>query len=233
MTTRRALVVRGGWQGHSPVETTDLFIPFLHEQGFDVHVEDSLEVYADETFMRTVDLIVQCWSIGEILADEMHGLRVAVENGAGLAGWHGGLIDAFRNATDYQHLIGAQFVAHPDDFIDHSVTVVPEKATHPIVDGITEISLRSEQYWVLSDSANDVLATTTHAPRDGAPWHSPVTVPAIWTRDWGTGHVFACTIGHTADELAIPEVRTIIERGMLWAARSTDEKGVRVGSQQA
>lgn len=219
MTTRRALVVRGGWAGHFPVESTDLFIPFLREQGFEVQIEDSLEVYADEPFMRTVDLIVQCWSIGEILADEMHGLRIAVENGAGLAGWHGGLIDAFRNATDYQHLVGAQFVAHPDDFIDHQVDVVPERASHPIVEGIDTIPLHSEQYWVLSDAANDVLATTTHMPRAGAPWHTPVTVPAIWTRHWGQGHVFACTIGHTPDELAIPQVRTVIERGMLWAAR--------------
>ncbi|SDS32616.1 hypothetical protein SAMN04489860_1300 [Paraoerskovia marina] len=220
MTTRRALVVRGGWEGHAPVESTDLFIPFLRAHGFDVQVEDSLEVYADEPYMSTVDLIVQCWSIGEILADEMHGLRVAVENGAGLAGWHGGLIDAFRNATDYQHLIGAQFVAHPDDFIEHTVEISPDRSDHPIVEGVSQISITSEQYWVLSDGASDVLATTTHVPREDSPWHSPVTVPAVWTRSWGRGHVFACTIGHSPAELEIPEVRTIIERGMLWAART-------------
>ena len=36
--TRRALVVRGGWEGHSPVEATERFLPFLREQGFEVDV---------------------------------------------------------------------------------------------------------------------------------------------------------------------------------------------------
>ena len=84
---RRALIVRGGWPGHSPEEGTDLFLPFLEESGFDVTVESSLEVYADAGYMAGVDLIVQSWTMGEILPDEMRGLREAVTNGAGLAGW--------------------------------------------------------------------------------------------------------------------------------------------------
>ena len=44
--TKNALVVRGGWDGHQPVEATDLFIPFLREEGFTVRVEESTAVYA-------------------------------------------------------------------------------------------------------------------------------------------------------------------------------------------
>ncbi|WP_402466333.1 ThuA domain-containing protein [Isoptericola aurantiacus] len=220
MTDRTALVVRGGWQGHDPVATTDLFLPVLADAGFDVTVEDSLEVYADESVMAGTDLVVQNWTMGEILADEMHGLRLAVENGTGLAGWHGGLLDAFRGATDYQHIVGGQFVAHPDDMVDHEIAVRPERADHPVVAGIgPRIRLTTEQYWVQTDPLCDVLVTTTHAPRDDVPWDEPVTVPAVWTRRWGRGKVFACTVGHGVDELRHPDVSAIIGRGLVWAAR--------------
>ncbi|WP_277213003.1 ThuA domain-containing protein [Isoptericola croceus] len=220
MSNRTALVVRGGWKGHDPVGTTDLFVPTLTDAGFDVTVEDSLEVYADDAVMSGIDLIVQSWTMGEILVDEMHGLRLAVENGTGLAGWHGGLLDAFRGATDYQHIVGGQFVAHPGDMVDHEIVVRPERADHPVVAGISSpLRLTTEQYWVQTDPLCDVLATTTHAVRADAPWHEPVTVPAVWTRRWGRGKVFACTVGHSTAELQVPEIRAIIDRGLVWAAR--------------
>src|SRR5699024_5571474 len=60
MNRKNALVVRGGWDGHQPVETTELFIPYLKANGYDVRVEESPAVYADPGYMATVDLIVQC-----------------------------------------------------------------------------------------------------------------------------------------------------------------------------
>ena len=216
---RRALVVRGGWPGHSPEVATELFIPALTEAGFEVIVENSLEVYADAELMSGLDLIVQCWTMGEILPDELRGLRAAVAAGTGFAGWHGGIIDSFRLATDYLQMMGAQFAAHPADLVDHTVTVLPGAADHPIVAGISSISLHSEQYWVLTDSAIDVLATTEIHPGPGDPWAVPVTCPAIWTRQWGAGRIFACTPGHQMADLVNPELRAVIERGMVWAAR--------------
>ncbi len=109
---RRALVVRGGWDGHMPVETTDLFIPFLRDNGFDVQVSESTAVYADESAMADVDLIVQIVTMSTIADDEFAGLQEAVLGGAGLAGWHGGIADAFRNTADYLHMVGGQFAHH-------------------------------------------------------------------------------------------------------------------------
>lgn len=43
-TARRALVVRGGWDGHVPVEATDRFIPHLEANGFRVRVENGFEI---------------------------------------------------------------------------------------------------------------------------------------------------------------------------------------------
>ena len=215
--TRRALVVRGGWDGHAPEEAADLFVPYLREHDFDVTVEGSLEVYADAEFMAATDLVVQCWTMGDILADELRGLRTAVAAGTGFAGWHGGIVDSFRVATDYLQLVGAQFAAHPNNLVEHTIEIT--RPDHPIVEGIGAFALHSEQYWLLTDPLNEVLATTTITPGPGDEWHAPITSPAVWTRLWGAGRVFVSTPGHQLADLEVPQVRAIIERGLLWAAR--------------
>ncbi|RKS80207.1 hypothetical protein CLV35_0629 [Motilibacter peucedani] len=217
--SRRALVVRGGWEGHSPVAATERFLPFLESSGYDVTVSDSLEPYADAELMAATDLVVQCWTMGTITPEQLAGLRTAVEAGTGLAGWHGGIADSFRDSSDYLQLVGGSFAAHPGGFVPYTVEVVPERADHPVVQGFTSVALETEQYWVLADSASDVLATTTQAVREGDPWHAPVVSPAVWARAWGAGKVFVCTVGHRPEDLDVPEIRTIVERGLLWASR--------------
>jgi type 1 glutamine amidotransferase len=229
---RQALVVRGGWEGHQPVEATDLFIPYLKGQGFAVTVADSPAPYADPDLMGGIDLIVQCMTMSTIEKDQLQGLIAAVEGGTGLAGWHGGIADAYRNSADYLQLIGGQFVAHAarmppaertgeqsDNYVPHRIVMTPAAADHPITAGIGDFELTTEQYWVLADDYNDVLATTTTATRPWGAWQRPVTAPAIWTRQWGRGRVFVATPGHKVDILQDPNVRTIVERGLLWAAR--------------
>lgn len=228
---RLALVVRGGWFGHQPVEATDLFIPFLEENGFSVDVHDSPAPYADAVYMAGVDLVLQCNTMATIERGEFAGLRAAVENGTGLAGWHGGITDSYRNTSDYLHLIGGQFACHPgkhpdeltgeqsDNYVPYTVTMLPAAAEHPITAGIGDFDLVTEQYWVLCDSYIDVLATTTQKVREWDPWHREVTSPAIWTRQWGQGRVFVCTPGHRVEILEDPSVNTIIKRGLLWASR--------------
>jgi uncharacterized protein len=213
---RNALVVRGGWDGHVPVAATEVFIPFLKENGYDVVVADTLDVYADQDTMGGTDLVLQCWTMGVLSGDQLAGLRAAVAAGTGLAGWHGGVVDSFRDAAGYLQLTGGQFADHPGGFVDYEVRVRPERADHPIVAGIDRVPVHSEQYWVLTDAANDVLATTTLAAGDA--WQ-PVTVPAVWTRQWGSGRVFVCTVGHRIEDLEIPEIATMIQRGLLWASR--------------
>jgi type 1 glutamine amidotransferase len=214
------------------VEATDLFLPYLKEQGFEVRVADSPEPYADAGLMAGIDLVVQCMTMSTIEAAQVAGLIAAVEAGTGLAGWHGGIADAYRASADYLQLIGGQFAAHAarmppdertgeqsDNYVRHRITMTPAAADHPITRGIGDFELDTEQYWVLTDDYVDVLATTTTAVRPWGAWHRPVTCPAIWTRQWGYGRVFVATPGHKVDILQDPNVRTIVERGMVWAAR--------------
>ena len=219
MEPRTAIIVRGGWEGHQPVEATDSFVPFLRASGFETVVSDSLDAYADTGLMGRADLILQCWTMGAIKQHQLDGLRQAIEGGAGFAGWHGGIVDSFRNSADYLHLMGGQFACHPRGFVDYTVESLPQHAGHPIVAGIPAFAVQTEQYWVLSDSYNEVLATTTLPAQPGDPWDAPVVSPAVWTRNWGVGRIFVCTVGHRLADLDVPSVRTIIERGMLWASR--------------
>lgn len=228
----RALIVRGGWPGHQPAETTSLFLPFLEGNGYDVRIEDSSEIYADAAAMAETDLIVQAVSMSEISDAAVHGLRDAVRAGTGLAGWHGGIVDSYRANADYLHLVGGQFVQHPakapeqlrgnaaDNFLAYTIDITDLGRDHEITRGIADFSLTTEHYWVLHDDLNDVLATTTHPARPDQPWHRPVTSPAVWTRSWGAGRVFVATPGHDVEVLRDPNVRTIVERGLLWAGRA-------------
>jgi type 1 glutamine amidotransferase len=216
---RRALIVRGGWEGHSPVEATERFIPFLRDNGFQVEVSEDLGIYDDVESVASNDLVVQCWTQGEITDKQVEGLVSAVRGGTGFAGWHGGIVDAFRASPEYLQLTGGQFATHPGGIIDHEVEVVPERADHPIVKGLDRWTQCTEQYWSLADTMNDVLATTRFSVGEDTPWQEDVTAPAVWTRQWGRGRVFVSTIGHTPEDLDVPAVRTLTERGLLWASR--------------
>lgn len=229
---RTALVVRGGWDGHCPVEATDLFLPFLRGNGFELRIEDSPALYADSDYMSGVDLVLQCTTMSTIEGPELAGLSRAVAAGTGLAGWHGGIVDSYRNSSDYLHLVGGQFACHPgkdptlitgdgteNNFVPYTVNIVPTAADHPIVAGLTDFDLVTEQYWVLTDDYIDVLATTTQKARPWDTWNRDVTSPVVWTRQWGSGRIFVATPGHSPGILQDRNVRTIIERGLLWAGR--------------
>jgi type 1 glutamine amidotransferase len=230
--SRSVLIVRGGWDGHHPVAATDLFVPFLEDAGFAVSIADDPEVYADADRMAATDLVVQCVTMSEISREALRGLRTAVEAGTGLAGWHGGIADSFRASSDYLQLVGGQFATHPskhpdeirgdeaDNFLEHTVELTELGRTHEITAGLADFALCTEQYWVLHDDLIDVLATTTHPVQPYHPWHRPITSPTVWTREWGSGRVFVATPGHSLEVLRDDSVRTIIERGMLWAART-------------
>jgi type 1 glutamine amidotransferase len=228
----QALVVRGGWEGHQPVAAAEVFLPFLRASGFDVRIEDSPAIYAVPEVMATFDIVVQCMTMSEITRDQVMGLRAAVEAGTGLTGWHGGIADSYRASSHYLQLVGGQFANHPsrepvgltgeedDNFLTYRVNLTDLGRQHPITTGIEDFELTTEQYWVLHDDLNDVLATTTHPAPPWHPWHRPITSPAVWTRQWGKGRIVVTTPGHSPDILEDPNVRTIIERGMLWASRT-------------
>jgi uncharacterized protein len=213
----RALIVRGGWAGHEPIETTDFMAPRLEEAGFTVEISDTLGIYTDKAVMTEIDLVVQCWTMGQIARDQLEGLLSAVSAGTGLTGWHGGLCDAFRDATEYQFMTGGQWVAHPGGKLDYEVNFLAEQ--DPIITGLSDFRLRSEQYYMHVDPSNLVLATTTFQGTDDAPWTKGCVMPVAWKRTYGQGKIFYTTLGHDVSDFDLPQVPELIVRGGLWASR--------------
>lgn len=213
---KKALIVWGGWEGHEPRACAELFAPLLGDRGFDVAVEDSLEVFADRERLGEVNLIVPMWTMGELTDVQETTLLEAIAGGVGIAGFHGGMGDAFRRNTRYQFMVGGQFVEHPDGIKDYLVEVIHNG--DPITNEIDSFTVRSEQYYMHVDPCNQVLANTRFET-ESAPWVNGCVMPVVWKRNWGDGRVFYSSLGHVAADFDVPQVLEIQKRGMLWAAR--------------
>lgn len=212
---REALIVWGGWSGHEPQQGAEIVRSMLEEADFKVYVEDTTEAFADPS-IHDLSLIVPIFTMSKIEKEEVSNLTKAVENGVGLAGYHGGMCDAFREAVDYQFMCGGQWVAHPGNVIDYRVDVT--RPDDPVMEGIDSFAYRSEQYYMHVDPSNEVLATTTFGG-DHASWIDGVVMPVVWKRRHGKGRVFYSSLGHVASEFQVPQMKEILRRGMLWAAR--------------
>ena len=215
---KKALIVYGGWEGHEPEPCARLAGNLLRKEGFDVELSASLDSFKDEAKMSALSLVIPVWTMGQIQAEQAKGLMAAVRAGVGLAGWHGGMCDAFRTDTDYQFMTGGQFVAHPGGIIDYTVNIVD--AGHEITRGLKDFKIKSEQYYMHTDPGNKVLATTTFSGKQGGiGWIKGTVMPVVWVLQFGLGRVFYSSLGHVAGEFNVPEVRELTRRGMLWAAR--------------
>ncbi len=213
---KEALLVWGGWSGHEPEKGARLFSAFLESQGFATLVCDTLDIYTDEATMSRMDLIVPIWTMGTITAEQERGLLSAVRAGVGLAGWHGCMADSFRQNPEYQFMVGGQWVAHPGNIYDYTVHI--SKPEDPIVSGLSDFRMHSEQYYMHVDPMNEVLATTTFSG-EHAPWIEGCVMPVVWKKRWGQGRVFYSSLGHVRSDFDVPEALTIMQRGMLWASR--------------
>jgi type 1 glutamine amidotransferase len=216
MMMREALIVWGGWSGHEPERCASIAAGLLEEDGFAVRQETETAAFADPGLSR-FSLIVPIYTMSKIEKNEVANLSQAVREGVGLAGFHGGMGDAFREAVEYQFMCGGQWVAHPGNIIDYRVNVT--RPDDPVMEGIRDFDYHSEQYYMHVDPSNEVLATTTFSG-EHAPWIEGVVMPVVWKRRHGRGRVFYSSLGHVASEFEVPEMRTILQRGMRWAARS-------------
>jgi type 1 glutamine amidotransferase len=216
---RRALMVWGGWEGHEPEACTTIMAEALRGHEYEVDVERSLDVFLDAERLAATDLIVPVYTMSTISREQEGGLLAAIRSGVGLGGWHGGMADAFRNNTEYQFAVGGQWVAHPGNIIDYTVDIT--RPDDPIVAGLGSFAMHSEQYFMHVDPSNEVLATTIFTG-EHAPWIDGVVMPVAWKKHYGKGRVFYCSLGHVASDFDVPEARTIVERGLLWATRQDD-----------
>ncbi|MDR3710373.1 MAG: ThuA domain-containing protein [Capsulimonadaceae bacterium] len=223
MNTRTALIVWGGWDGHEPKQIAEIFNRELSNRGFSVTVSDSLDAFKDCPDLKSFDLIVPVWTMGEISGEQLNPMLDAVKSGVGIAGCHGGMCDSFRAQTEYQFMTGGQWVAHPgNDGTEYVVRITDPN--HFITQGAPiEFKVKSEQYYMHVDPSNKVLATTPFPVADGPHiGNGAFEMPVIWTRYYGKGRVAYNSLGHHADIVAQAEILPLMVRGLLWAAHAED-----------
>lgn len=218
-TKKQVLVVQGGWDGHEPELTSKRFASMMEKHGYKATISDTLDVLASYEDLLEYDLLVFCWTMGEIKNEYVVNVAKAVGAGVGLAGAHGGMCDSFRNNTEWQFMTGGNWVSHPGgDGIDYMVEIC--HGSSPIIEGLDDFPVCSEHYYLHVDPAVEVLATTRFPVVNY--YHisnKPVDMPVIWTKFWGNGRVFYNALGHHDDVFdKSPEAGVLMERGMLWAA---------------
>lgn len=215
---KKALIFQGGWDGHEPQLISRRFARLLEEENYTVEISDTLECLRDLDKLMGLDLIVACWTMGEIDHDLVENISKAVASGVGLAGCHGGMCDSFRQDTEWQFITGGQWVSHPGgDGIDYTVNICHNSS--PIVEGIEDFPVCSEHYYLHVDPSIEVLATTrfpiVHYYHIS---NKPVDMPVAWTKFWGNGRVFYNSLGHHDDVFEkSPNAELLMKRGMLWA----------------
>lgn len=211
--TKTALIVQGGWDGHNPKGMSELLAIQLRANGFDVTISDTLDAFKDLD-LKSFDLLVPVWTMGTIQKEQLTPLLEAVRSGVGVAGVHGGMADAFRNETEYQFMVGGQWVAHPGNAgVTYQVDMNGEP--DPITAGLPSVTVTTEQYYMHVDPGIRVLATTT--------FKNGVVMPVVWTKHYGQGRVFYCSLGHTVDIIENPTVLELVTRGMVWASERETE----------
>jgi len=217
---KKVLFVWGGWMGHEPDKCRDIFVPWMKSEGAEVVVSDTLDSYTQLDLKNDFDLIVQAWTMGTIKNDQEKALLAAVKAGTGIAGWHGGIGDSFRNNTEYQFMVGGQWVAHPGGVIDYRVNITDHE--DPVTKGLEDFDMHSEQYYVHVDPNVKVLATTTFTDQH-SDWIGGNVVPVVWKKVYGKGRVFYSSLGHVASDFNVPQALEIQKRGILWASMSKYE----------
>ncbi len=218
LKNKSVLLVWGGWQGHEPRQCNDMLDTWMKAQGATTVVSDTLAVYGDLATLTSYDLIIHSWTQAKDYNSKyIDNLLQAVKRGVGLAGWHGGLGDSFRDHVEYQFMVGGQWVAHPGGIIDYEVNITDH--TDPVTQGLEDFNMHSEQYYMHVDPNVHVLATTTFSA-DHAFWINGCTMPVIWKKYFGKGRVFYSALGHVVKDFEVPEAWEVLKRGICWAGES-------------
>lgn len=216
----KILIIYGGWQGHAPEAISFYFAQKLRERQHQVTLADSLTILDDYTKLKTYDLIIVNWTRGDLSDSAVQNIQRVVAEGTGLAGIHGGFTSAFQKSKQWQFLTGGLFVDHPGGDQQNYTVKIIDKA-HPITHDLPNFSIQSEQYYLLTDPANHILATTDFVALEhpNAANHLPISLPVAWTKKWGKGNIFYHSLGHDLATCQLPIVEKMTLRGFEWAIR--------------
>lgn len=214
---RKAIIVWGGSRIHEPEECAGIVGEMLREDSFSVEITGDLGIFGSP-HVAEADLLVPIVTGETIEKTHAKALVEAVRGGLGLGGHHCALATSFKESPAFHYVAGVTWVSHPGNIIDYRVNIT--RPNDPLMQGIPDFDYRSEQYYLHYDPSVEILATTTFTGEYDEAVRN-VVMPVVFKRHFGRGRVFYSALGHVAAEFQHPHMRTILKRGLTWAARDT------------
>ena len=207
----KVLLLWGGAFYHDQKSHRDLLYKLLGNH-FELTVSGYDNVLTEE-ILDSVDVVADYTSWWQPAKDRYTALLAAVMGGTGFACLHPAT-GTFMNSQGYHDMVGASFVYH-DASKSFRVNVEEKKhfatgealiKSSPITEGIKDFDVQDELFVV----DGDVTQWRVHARAEGH--------PVVWTKRYGSGRVFNCTLGHDERALSNDAVQTLYVRGIQWAA---------------
>ena len=213
---REALIVWGGWSGHEPEAGAHIVAKMLEEHDFKVYIENT-----HRGLRRSGDRRHESHRANRHDVEDRKGRGREPDRRRERRRRRSPAITAAcatRSATASTINSCAAANGSPTPATSSTIGSTSRSPTTRSCTEFSSFAYRSEQYYMHVDPANEVLATTTFSG-EHAPWTKGVVMPVVWKRRHGDGRVFYSSLGHVTAEFGVPEMKTILERGMLWAAR--------------
>ena len=212
---REALIVWGGWSGHEPEQGAHIVAKMLEGHDFKVYVENTTEAFADPA-IADMSLIVPIVTMSKIEKEEVENLTAAVQGRRRprrLSRLHVRRVPRQRRLS-----VHVRWPMGRPPRQRHRLPRRRRQARRSDHEGDCELPL----------PVGAILHARRSCERSAGDDHVLRRTRALdqGRRDarclearHGEGRVFYSSLGHVTAEFGVPEMKTILERGMLWAAR--------------
>jgi len=200
---KKALIIWGGWEGHTPKLIADRIGELLEKDNYNVTITCDFAVLINDELIK-YDVIVPVWSCGINGEYYLKQLLEAVKSGVGLATFHGG-INWFEDEKYYK-MIGALYL---DDSSEEKYIIKITDKKHPITVGLDDFNIISEKYYMQVDPSNNVLTIADF---------SGIETPVAWTKNYGKGRIFYTSLAHSSEHFFSNSNMTMILNGIKWCS---------------
>ena len=183
----------------------------------DVHVTTAWDWPSDDQFQTADVIVAYCYL--DWTEDRLAQVRQYLEDGGGLVLIHSATWTKPKPSPDVGRVIGIggfQLFRHGPARLE---IAAPE---HPICSGLPDTIVLDddETYWPPTPMIDSVMVLATSIEEEGGAGGPPpkTAQPMFWCYEPGRGRVFGCVPGHRIKTFDDPMFRTLLLRGIAWAA---------------
>ncbi|MFX0016164.1 MAG: ThuA domain-containing protein [Promethearchaeota archaeon] len=188
-----------------------IFKDFLEEASFKVTLTQDLDFFLSNN-IKKYKVIVCCTTGRELNAEQEKGLLNAIigspwgETGEPktFIGVHGASC-SFQNSQEYLRMLGGKFLTHPPLGEEYEFKVI--KPNHPIMQGISDFSLKDELYLMEIYPPIKTLIVCDY---------KGFSRPISWIKPYGLGYVFYTALGHGEVQVKTDVFQKMIVNAIKW-----------------